>query len=596
VWNGTQVSVFGARNEVVAFNLILEAATQGLSNVSVKFASLTGPGGFAIGSTTTTKAGVFDWTTRNIELFHVRYLPIKGLSALSYDTYDERHVPARFRRPWTDAGIGSGLWTDRPDHDKRYPDIAVPLEAAGTFAITAGKNQSIWTDIYIPKSAPTGSYTGNITIQSGTTLLRTIPVELRVRNFELPDAPNSKTMVYVGYPDINQRYLGNPYPNAGTTEATRSLLIRNRHFQMAHRHKLSLIDGNAGADVFGSDQPRTEWVSRLNGSLFTAAQGYSGPGTGVGNGVFSIHTYGSWQNEWAPVSQSTFQQHMNNWEQWFRTNSPTTERFLYLIDESGNYVQTETWANWAKTNTGVGAALPTFATADLPTALSQIPSLNITASWFAVAPKAIWDQAAQTVLNSTTKDFYMYNGKRPASGSFATEDDGIALRELAWGQYKKGVGRWFFWESTYYNDYQGGRGQTNVFQNAQTFGSLSGIDSVRGETGWNHSNGDGVLFYPGTDLVYPAENLGIEGPIASLRLKLWRRGIQDVDYIQLARAIDPTRVDAIITRMVPKVLWEYDVTDPGDPTWTRTDVSWSNSADVWEAAREELASIIEGTE
>jgi hypothetical protein len=45
--------------------------------------------------------------------------------------------------------------------------------------------------------------------------------------------------------------------------------------------------------------------------------------------------------------------------------------------------------------------------------------------------------------------------------------------------------------------------------------------------------------------------------------------------------------------MVPKVLWEYGVEDPGDPTWVLTDISWSTDPDDWEAARAELADIIE---
>ena len=34
--------------------------------------------------------------------------------------------------------------------------------------------------------------------------------------------------------------------------------------------------------------------------------------------------------------------------------------------------------------------------------------------------------------------------------------------------------------------------------------------------------------YPGTDKIFKKQSYGIRGPIASLRLKFWRRGIQDV--------------------------------------------------------------------
>jgi hypothetical protein len=35
------------------------------------------------------------------------------------------------------------------------------------------------------------------------------------------------------------------------------------------------------------------------------------------------------------------------------------------------------------------------------------------------------------------------------------------------------------------------------------------------------------------------------------------------------------------------------VEDPNDPTWLLTDISWPTDPDDWEAARAELADIIE---
>src|SRR4051812_18506781 len=47
VWDGTRVKLFGAKNEVVNFNLILEAPS-GASSVRVAFDTLTGPNGRTI--------------------------------------------------------------------------------------------------------------------------------------------------------------------------------------------------------------------------------------------------------------------------------------------------------------------------------------------------------------------------------------------------------------------------------------------------------------------------------------------------------------------------------------------------------------------
>jgi hypothetical protein len=530
---------------------------------------------------------------RDIELFLVRYLQIKGLSRLSYDTYDERHVPERLRRPKV-AGTYVGGWSQRPDHDKFYPDIAVPMELSPRFTIEGGHNQSVWVDIYIPKNAPAGQYTGEVLIHEGGSLKYRVPVTLAVRNFTLPDTPTSKTMLATSYHDVSARYTGVAYPDANSPQDKLTLRVMDRQMMLAHRHKISLIDENSGATAWQQTRPRPEWEARLSGELFTAANGYKGPGTGVGNNVFSIATYGVWRDWWSNPTKTQMWNYTNQWEKWFQANAPDTERFLYLIDESPNYAQTEQWAGWMKSNPGAGRNLKSFATADLIEAQRHIPSLNITASWFAVADKTLWSAAAQDVERDRSKRFFVYNGQRPASGSFATEDDGVSLRQLPWGQYKKGIDRWFFWSATYYDDYQGGRGPTNVFKTAQTFGGAASRDSNLGMTGWNASNGDGLLFYPGTDRVFPAESYDLQGPIASLRLKHWRRGIQDIDYIALAARVDRAAVSAIVHRMVPKVLWDNGVTDPNDPTWVLAPISWSTDPDDWEAAREQLADIIEG--
>ena len=594
VWNGSAISLFGARNEVVSLNLVLEAPTSSATNVNVGLASLTGPAGASITTRAASGNELFDYVGRNIELFYVRYLEIKGLSTdlfySGYD-YDERHIPERCRRPHDAEGEGSGTWEDRPCHNKHYPEIAVPLELHSPFTISAGTNQSIWGDIYVPKAARAGVYTGTITITEEGTLVWQIPIRLRVRNFTLPDLPRARTMLYFSPENTNDRYLGegNAYPEPGTAAYTEALALADKHFHLAHRHKISLVD-----EYIEIERMNDAWITRLNGELFTSAKGYDGVGVGVGNNVYSIGTYSSWP--WQNGTQAEMWTNTDAWVTWFETQSFTspTEYFLYLIDESEDFPQTEHWAQWMDENPGPGRRLMSMATMALPHAATNTPSLDIPTSWMGVGLTDVWQNAVDSHVTSSDKRFYMYNSNRPGSGSFAVEDDGVALRELAWGQFKKGIDRWFYWESTYYNNDQGNTGQTNLFQQAHTFGDLDEVDSVLGETGWNYLNGDGVLLYPGTDTRYPADSYGVHGPFSSLRLKHWRRGIQDVDYLTLAATINPARTTEIVNSIIPKILWEVGVTDPEDPSWVLADISWPTDPDVWEAARAELADIIEG--
>ncbi|MFL7812477.1 MAG: hypothetical protein AB8I40_02255 [Anaerolineales bacterium] len=591
IWDGKGIDLFGARNEVISFNLILEAPQNMAGAVSVELDSLTGPDGFQLRYGADEGSDLFRYSGQEIDLFYVRYLQIKGISTdlfFAGFNYDERHIPERCRRPLDNGGSGMGNWEDRPCHDLFYPEIAVPLVLETPFDITAGSNQSIWGDIYIPKDAPAGVYQGSIEVQEEGVPTWSIPIQLEVLDFDLPDLPTARTMLYVSRENIKAVYLGDPeIPDLdpGFNE------ILDRHFQLAHRHKISLIDS-----YLAPEDADAVWLERLDGSLFTNGQGYAGPGEGTGNNIYSIGTYGDWP--WMGEGRKAMWTETDAWVKWLEGQdlSTPTEVFLYLIDESDDYRLVEKWADWMKDNPGPGSQLLSLATMDLPIAEEHVPSLDIPASWAHFGVTSQWQDAAEVYLADPGKRLYLYNSSRPATGSFAIEDEGTALRQLGWAQFKMGVERWFYWEGTYYENFQcygdEAEASTRIFQRAQTYGCYDGWDASLGETGWNYLNGDGVLFYPGTDTRFPEDNYGVPGPFASLRLKEWRRGIQDADYLALAMDIDPDRTQSLVEEMVPRVLWELGVEDLEDPTYVYADISWPTDPDYWERARRELAEII----
>ncbi len=597
VWDGHCIKTFGAKNEVVSFDVILEAATSKAAMVSVSLSDLTGPGGTVIRSAPRATDKLFDWTTTEAELFYVRYLQIKGLSEQAYGTlatWQEATFPKRAQCPGMmqatpdSKPTGSGCpWTQRPVANKFYPDIAVPLELVPTFDIAASSNQSIWADVYIPKTAPSGVYGAMLTVRENGAVTHKVPVSLRVRNFALPDAPSAKTMLVTSLGDISPRY----------GSAAQSALVNER--LMAHRHRISLIADDANQT---GTQPGADYVGVLDGSFFSSANGYAGPGAGTGQDVYSIGTYGGLTQG---STQSQFSSVFTGWETWFEANSPGTERFVYLCDEIACTQTTPTLATqlqwWAGIG-GVGSKLHTLATQsllDAPMSLSNPTSTwpfsqGVSSGGTSTGGTTAADQSAAdaVVAAEPTRRLYAYNGQRPGAGSCATEDDGVALREQPWGQYKKKIDRWFWWEATYYDDNQQGLGAVDLFSSADTFG-VATSDPTYGTTGG--ANGNGVLMFPGTDMLFPSSSYGLAGPIASLRLKHWRRGLQDVDYLTLAAAIDASAVSTIVDGIVPSVLWEQQCHDPtNDCSYTYAPVSWSNDPDVWEAARAQLAHIIDG--
>jgi len=593
-WNGSHITLSGARNEVASFNLVLEAAGAAATNVSVTFNSLNGPkAGMSIRSTPTSGDGVFNWVNRPIELFYMRYLQIKGLSYFGYSKGDERQIPARLRRPWTGEGVGTGLWTDRPDHDKFYPDIMVPLELVPTFAIASGTNQSIWADIYIPKTTAPGTYNGTVTIKENGTATRTVPVTLNVYNFSLPDEPSAKSMVALDTTDIMYRYIsgyGN-YINWLSSQGRQVVGITDKYYQLFHRHKISLIGEN---DCPILDQPCASSVPRLDGTLFTAANGYDGPGVNTPNRVFSIGTYSTWN--WKGQGESGMWSHTDGWVNWFQQNAPGTDYFIYLEDEPppSDYLQVDTWARWIQENPGPGHNLRSMVTTYPLFAQEGMPHVNIAnspAGW-GICPYNV-EPCDNVSLNEISADYYRhtpgnklwaYNGEDPGAGSADTEDDGVSMRQIPWAQYKKQIDRWFYW-------YANPPAPLDWFTQSVTWGTASYYDPVLGQSGYDGtSNGNGLLVYPGTSVYNPADSYNVNGPFASLRLKEWRRGVQDADYLTLAAQYDPVAVSSILSGVVPKVLWEYPAPYPN--SYAGEGISWSADPDRWEAARAALAQII----
>jgi len=596
-WDGTTVLLSGARNEVVSFNLVLEAAHASAANVTVSFDTLTGPNGAVIQSTPASGNGVFSWVNRPIELFYTRYLQIKGLSFFGYYKGDELIYPTRFRLPVANAnGNGIGGWTDRPDHDKFYPDILVPLELSQNFTIQAGENESIWGDIYIPKTAPGGTYTGNVTVREGSTVSRVVPVQLTVYNFSLPDVPTTKVMTPFTASDVMWRYATGygGYANPLSTDGQRVRTISDRYYELFHRHKIALLGDN---DCPVADNPCAASVPRYTGQLFTAANGYDGPGVGTPVGVYAVGLYENWP--WRNGSEAEMWQHTNNWVNWFDANAPGNQTFLYLADEPAYSTAPtlEMWSRWMNENPGPGNRMYSMSTLDMVAASILTPSLDVAASHAQIGScplipicdaTAVTQGVANSVKSTPGKQLWGYNDGRPGVGTLDTEDDGTAPRTLPWAQYKKGIDAWYYWQANL-------SGTGNRFQNAVTWGTQSYYDAYLGMYGSNGTtNGNGLLVYPGTDVMNQSDSYGVDGPFASLRLKEWRRGIQDSDYLALASRINPSAVQNIINSVVPKVLWENPAPE-GDPSWFVGGVSWSADPDKWEAARAQLAQIIGGS-
>jgi hypothetical protein len=96
---------------------------------------------------------------------------------------------------------------------------------------------------------------------------------------------------------------------------------------------------------------------------------------------------------------------------------------------------------------------------------------------------------------------------------------------------------------------------------------------------WNNINNTGTYSsanFPGEGaLVYPGQQVGIQGVVASMRLKWLRDGVDDYDYVQILKSLGKEDLAMKIARSV-------------GPDWTH----WTRDAAAIESAREQLGQTI----
>jgi hypothetical protein len=559
VWDGGTIRLFGARNEVVAVQLILEAEGSGASSVDVALDRLSS-GSEVIENSGS--GGLFDYVGRRIELFTEHYI----------------HVTERSR--WAGAWGWSGA---RPLPDEEHtgwiPDALIPFDApvgpndhgvgGAPFSIGGGTLQGVWVDIYIPKDVSAGEYLGTIEVKEQGLVTYTVPVVLEVYGFTLPDTTHFHNFFHL-HPALIERH--------GVTNNTLGYWeMFRKYMHMAHRHRMDLTDGRRPLSVFVQ-----QMKDYYTGAAYSEAYGYEGPGVGVGNGTYSIGTYDQpvygVVSGFDPATAGDWQAAADAWENWFRANAPDVERFKYMTDEPEpeEYPTIQERASWIHAGQGPGKDLKVFATVKID------PALYGYVDFWSVTVQTGYDPGDgvtagyDLVKVGKRKRFGelvgIYNGTRPSYGqasaldAFATEN-----RVNPWIGWKYGVDQYFMWEVGYY------AGSTyNVWDNQYL------------ERGGGKYWGDGDYLYAGEDGVYSGDSRGVRGPIASIRMKNWRRGQQDYEYLWLAREWGiPTT--AIVDGVVPAAFNDYS-----GSAYTEQDQQpvWSTRGYQFEDARRTLAELL----
>ncbi len=551
IWDGAsrRISLRAARNETVAFQIVIERTGEKLSNVKVALGELAGPHGAKIPAS-------------GVDLFREWYVKVAAPSG----------GPYMLGTGWYPDGLLPCLrWTGNLyPHTYVMPfDLPDPLNNVGA----EQKSQAMWVDLYVPSSraaAPPGSYTAPIVVSSDEGQVQ-LTVELRVWDFALPEESHLKPNIHT-----------DTEINAFAEE------MELKYYQLMRKHRLAMYPlGYAPVLKVSGTDVQIDWgkydarlAKYLDGSAFTKKYGYSGPGYGVpieflvlpfdaypmnlykqARGIQKsgkeFKFYAAWPvslpkegrtPEYEKIWKNTFravQSHFDQHPAWSKTRLIV---YFLSLDEAYDDVARERMFYYGQLLKDAGTPRLEYRVdggypKETMTRLAKI--LNI-----AILGLDSWNEAGVDEIKKQGVDTWYY------TGAAITDADGLNCRSLSWLAWKFGAGSWTLWELDF--------NSLRAWQNAATY---------------NNINGHGMLVYRG-------ETMGLDEPAASMRLKGLRRGSQDYEYFWLlSQAGGRQAVDEAVNAVIHGTISEkVSLGSPG---------IWKHDPDEWDQVRLKIGEAIE---
>jgi hypothetical protein len=448
------------------------------------------------------------------------------------------------RRP--DESLGWSAGARAPDDAMlgEVPDALIPLTIDDR-PRPSSTWEAFWVDLFVPEAATPGPHATTASVTVGGALSARFTLAVDVKAAVLPYRAVSAFAFYEPA-RLEQRIGDGP-------AAERQL------WQLLHAHHLdALAPLTAVADV-------DRLADVFSGALFSAEQGYAGPGMHQPPAVAALGAYGQLGDP-TPATIATVRTMVERLARLAPSSSDAThaaapELFLYAVDED---CASPRAADWKKALGGLALALPVA----VGQTCAQPPAQQ--AADVALIPGPSFTRDLVGAARAAGRRAWIYNGALPRTGTLLLDAPPRGLLVNGWIAALTDIDRWFYWESTFWNDDNpGGHGAVDPFVNPATFHNRDGDTAL----------GDGLLVYPGRQRApFAGDSFGFAGVFPSLRLKLIRRGIEDAGYLILAAREHPVEATRIAAQAVPALMDEaaadqpasWDAaTDEGRPRFAR---------------------------
>jgi hypothetical protein len=411
------------------------------------------------------------------------------------------------------------------------PETGQPLAGAlpsAPFDVSPGRNQPIWVEVHVTEGTPAGNYHGTLLVTASETVSRPVPVTVTVWPFTLPKRTTLRS-TFGALWDVARRH------NVSFgSEAYKRIARRYYESLLAHRvnpaqpeDTLPRVTADGTVDTSTSHAAMAYYMDTLGANTWQLPLG---PGLGsdlLGSDrpaalryLRSLHTY-LVQHGWSDRA------------------------YIAMVDEPETLEHYDWVRNYADL---VHEAHP-----ELKFLVTEQPTPDQSSFGTLYGSVDIWVPAFRN-FNLDDIRARQHLGEEAWSYTCLWQCDDcptwlldyplIDYRITPWISWALRLSGLLYWTTTYWPN-----------------------DPWVTPVGWYYA-GDGILFYPGSAV-------GYDGPVASMRLKALRDGMEDYEYLQLLRT-----------------LTDQDTSDEIARTMAVDYSNWNGNIAQLVQARERLAGIL----
>ncbi|WP_054956343.1 DUF4091 domain-containing protein [Paenibacillus dakarensis] len=354
-----------------------------------------------------------------------------------------------------------------------YPDALIPLD--GTLDVAAGNNQGIWIKVHIPKGQPAGTYTGEVMLHELGNPVR-VTVELTVWDFELTDESHAKTNFGVWGGPVQEHH--------GNVVGEEAWKYIEKYYMASVEHRLTpgfLPIPDTDIESYVERAPKyinDPRISAYRLPYYRTADGEPD--------IERIRQLVDRLREKDLLSKAYF--YVSEIDEPTRDKYDRVKQIDHALEEAAPGVPHLVTIQPVDELTGdVDIWVPDIEKFDPVFAKEQ-----------QAAGDSVW--------------WYTYVKPKHPYPSYHVDDDLVGTRLLTWMQRDNGVEGTLYWATTQFGKYD------------YALKKYIPRDVWKDPLAFPGANGDGYLFYPGTEV-------GVDGPIGTIRLEVLRESMEDYEYL-----------------------------------------------------------------